>query len=330
MLRTVAQALADESGQLVIELHAALQEMDPARWNAGEADSLRVRIDSIADRLYALTEAPWAQHEESTDLRTRLQSVREALATMPAADGSFASAKSAWMAFRRELVPRYEAARRALSTYAVHVPSLRPTNYRRSFFHALMGTITLGILYALPDPTWGIAITGGFLVWAWTMETLRRTSPRLNRLLMKAFAPVAHPHETHRVNSASWYVTALFLLSLTRQPLICAIGVAVLGFGDPAAALVGRKLGRIKLMHGRTLEGSLAFFAIGALAAFGTALLFGPGLAWPALLGMSAAGAAAGSLAELSSLRIDDNLSVAIAASVAAALAGWALGVPFV
>ena len=196
MMRPVAQALADESGRLVIELHAALQEMDPARWNAGAAESLRARIEAIADRLYELTEAPWAQHEESTDLRARLQSVREALATMPSADGSFASARSAWMAFRRELVPRYEAARRALSTYAVHVPSLRPTNYRRSFFHVLMGTVTLAILYAIPDPTWGIAITGAFLVWAWTMETVRRTSPRLNALLMKAFAPVAHTSRT--------------------------------------------------------------------------------------------------------------------------------------
>ncbi len=329
MMRPVAQALADESGRLVIELHAALQEMDPARWNAGAAESLRARIEAIADRLYELTEAPWAQHEESTDLRARLQSVREALAAMPSADGSFASARSAWMAFRRELVPRYEAARRALSSYAVHVPSLRPTNYRRSFFHALMGTITLAILYAIPDPTWGIAITGAFLVWAWTMETVRRTSPKLNALLMKAFAPVAHPHETHRVNSASWYVTALFLLSLTRSPLICAIGVAVLGFGDPAAALVGRKLGRIKLMHGRTLEGSLAFFATGALVAFGVATLFAPAVPWTSLLIMAGAGGLAGSLAELTTLRIDDNLSVALAATAAAALAGWGLGVPF-
>ncbi len=327
-MRPVAQALADESGRLVGELHAALQEMDPARWNASAVEALRVRIEAIADGLHALTEAPWAQHEESDELRAQLESVREALRAVPAADGSFASARSAWMAFRRELVPRYEAARSALSTYAVHVPSLRPTNYRRSFFHALMGTITLAILYALPDPVWGIAITGAFVAWAWTMETLRRTSGRLNALLMKAFAPVAHPHETNRVNSASWYVTALFLLSLTRAPLPCAIGVAVLAFGDPAAALVGRRFGRVALAYGRTLEGSLAFFVAGGLLAFGVAMLFAPALAWPALLAMAGAGALAGCLAELSSLRIDDNLSVALAAAGAAALAGWALGVP--
>ncbi|MCB9596798.1 MAG: hypothetical protein H6719_29010 [Sandaracinaceae bacterium] len=326
----MAQALADESGRLVIELHAALQEMDPARWNASAVGSLRDRIEAIRDRLYGLTCEPWAQHADSDDLRTRLVSVSEALRAMPSADGSLGTARSAWMAFRRELVPRYEAARGALSSYAIHVPSLRPTNYRRSFFHALMGTTTLAILYALPDPVWGIAITGGFLVWAWTMETVRRSSRRLNALLMKAFGPVAHPHETNRVNSATWYVTALFLLSLSRSPLVCAIGVAVLGFGDPIAALVGRRFGRIKLVHGRTLEGTLAFFVAGGLIAFGAAWLFAPAVAWPRLLAMAGAGAAAGSLAELLSLRIDDNLSVALAATAAAAATGWALGVPFV
>lgn len=330
MMRPVAQALADESGRLVIELHGALQDLDPARWDASAASTLRTRIEAIADGIHALTEGEWTSEAASDALRARLVSVGEALRTVPAADGSFASAKSAWMAFRRELVPRYEAARAALSAYAVHVPSLRPTNHRRSFFHALMGTVTLAILYALPDPSWGIAITGAFLVWAWTMETVRRTSPRLNALLMKAFAPVAHPHETHRVNSASWYVTALFLLSLTRAPLVCAIGVAVLAFGDPLAALVGRRLGRIKLAHGRTLEGSLAFFVAGGLAGLAAAALFAPGLAWPAALAMAGAGALAGSLAELSSLRIDDNLSVALAASAAAAATGWLLGIPLV
>ena len=321
------QALADESGPLVIELHAALQEMDPVRWNEAAVSALRDRIRVIRDKLSGLTAAA-DPRDADDDLRVRLVSVGEALSTLPDEESSFATARARWMAFRRDLVPRYEAARASLSAYAIHVPSLRPTNYQRSFFHALMGTITLAILYALPDPTWGIAITGAFLVWAWTMEIMRRTRPKLNALLMKAFSHVAHPHETHRVNSATWYVCALFLLSLTRSPLVCAIGIAVLGFGDPAAALVGRRFGRVKLMHGRSLEGSVAFFVVGTLVATGMAWLFAPTVAVPLLLAISAVGAAAGALAELLSLRIDDNLSVAIVATFAAAVAAFLLGVP--
>ena len=321
----VAQALAQQSGRLVIELHAALQEMDPARWNAGAVTSLREKISAIREKLSGLTGASWP-HEGPSDLRVRLISVSEALHRIPDADGSLGSARASWMAFRRSLVPRYEAARSALRACEIHVPSLRPTNYRRSFFHALMATTTLGVLFVLPEPTYGIAITGVFLVWAWSMEWMRRTRPSLNRLLMSAFSHVAHPHETRRVNSATWYTTALFLLSLTRTPLICAIGIAVLGFGDPLAAIVGRKIGRVKLMHGRTLEGSVAFVLFGGLAGFLAALLFSP-LAWPVLGLMSVVGALFGAAAELLSLRIDDNLSVALAAAAGAAITGFALGV---
>ncbi len=317
----------NESGRLVVELHAALQDMDPARWNEAAVGALRLRIGAIREKLSGLTAASWSTPDGAPDLHTRLLSVSEALGTLPDEDSSFATARVRWMAFRRELVPRYEAARSALRGHEIHVPSLRPTNYRRSFFHALMATATLAILFALPDPTWGIALTSGFLVWAWTMETARRHHAGLNGLLMKAFSHVAHPHETRRVNSATWYVTALFVLSLTRSPLVCAIGVAVLGFGDPVAALVGRKLGRVKLMHGRTLEGSLGFFVAGALAAFLASWVFAPAVAWPLRLAMSCAGALAGALAELLSLRVDDNLSVAIAATLAAAGAALTLGV---
>ena len=323
----MAQAQANEGGLLVIELHAALQDMDPARWNEAAVGALRLRIAAIRERLSGLTAASWPRREGAADLRGRLASVGEALSRVPAEDGSFATARVGWMAFRQELVPRYEAARSALHRFEIHVPSLRPTNYQRSFFHALMATTTLGILYALPDPIWGIAVTGAFLVWAWTMETLRRTHAGLNGLLMKAFSHVAHPHETRRVNSATWYVTALFVISLTRSPLACAIGIAVLGFGDPVAAMIGRKFGRVKLMHGRTLEGSLGFFVAGGLAAFGAAVVFAPAVSWPLLLVMSFSGALAGATAEVLSLRIDDNLSVAITATVTAAAAALVLGV---
>lgn len=322
------ESLADESGRLVVELHAAIQEMDPARWNGAQASPLRDRLTEIRNRLYGLVDERWPA-EDPSDLRLHLREVGAALDSVPSEDGSFATAKAAWMAFRRQLVPRYEAARTALRNHAVHVPSLRPTNYTRSVFHAIMASTTIAILWALPDPAWGVAVVAPLFVWGWSMEWLRRSRPALNAKLMKLFGPVAHPHENERVNSATWYVTAIMLLSLTRSPLVCAIGIAALGFGDPAGALIGRRFGKVKLMHGRTLEGSLAFFVVGSLAAFGVSLMFAPTVAWPALLGVAAAGGAGGAFAELHSLRIDDNLSVPVVATVAAALMAFALGVPF-
>ncbi|MEC7519748.1 MAG: hypothetical protein VYE22_07780 [Myxococcota bacterium] len=319
------QALADESGRLVLELHRALSEIDPARWHAGAADAARLKLRAIEAKVAHLTSQSWP--EKSAALRVKLAEVGAALAErLPREDITAANARARWMAFRKSMTPSYEALQATLHQLEIHVPSLRPTNHRRSLFHVLNAAVCMGILYAVPDPAWAIAISGPLVLWAWTMEIGRRWSERWNAVLMRAFAPIAHPHEWRRVNSATWYLTAIFSLSLTQAPLPCAVGLAVLGVGDPIAAFVGRRWGRIPLVHGRTLEGTLAFFAAASLFGVGAAFLFAPGIALGAALAIACAAGAAGALAELLSLRVDDNLSIPLVASGAAALVTWGLG----
>ena len=84
-----------------------------------------------------------------------------------------------------------------------------------------------------------------------------------------------------------------------------------------AAAIIGRRYGRIKLVNGRTLEGTLTFVAVGTLVATPwLALVWGmdSGLA----LKLAFFGALAGGIAELFSRRVDDNLSIPVATAVAA------------
>jgi hypothetical protein len=82
---------------------------------------------------------------------------------------------------------------------------------------------------------------------------------------MRLFRPVAHSHEAHGVNSATWYATAWALLLVTTPAQAANVGVLALAFGDPVAGIVGRRLGRVKLLKGKTLEGSLAFLVATAL-----------------------------------------------------------------
>lgn len=320
------QALTDESGRLVIELHRALSEIDPARWHAGAADAARLKLRAIEQKVAHLTSLTWP--EKTAALRAKLAEAGAALAErLPHEDVTAANARAHWMAFRRSMTPSYEALQTTLRQLEIHVPSLRPTNHRRSFFHVLSALTCIGILYAVPEPAWAIGIAAPFVLWAWTMEVGRRWSERWNEILMKWFAPIAHPHEYRRVNSATWYLTAIFALSLTQAPLPCAVGLAVLGVGDPVAGFIGRRWGRLRLIHGRTLEGTLAFFASATVAGVAAAYAFLPSIGLGAALAIAAAGAVVGALAELLSLRVDDNLSIPLTASGAAALAAWAVGV---
>lgn len=204
-------------------------------------------------------------------------------------------------------------------------PAGRPVNVARSLFHVTSGIVALAMLRLLPGRAWIVGVAAAVAAAGWTMEAARRRS-RANVLLMRLFAPVAHPHERHRVNSSTWYVTALLALAIFAPLRAAEIGILVLALADPAAGIVGRRFGRTRLLAGRSLEGSLAFLAVGAAAAFAW-LSWLSALPRPAAIVLAVAGAAAGALAELASTRLDDNFTVPVAAAAAAAAAGIAIHV---
>lgn len=193
----------------------------------------------------------------------------------------------------------------------------RPANYKRSVFHLASGVFALLLLRLLPDRNWLIATSAAFVIAAWTMELSRRASPEINDRLMRVFRPIAHAHERHRVNSGTWYMTALLLLSLLAPLRAAEIGVVVLAVADPAAGVIGRRFGRTRLRAGRSLEGSLAFVAAGTLAAVAWLAVTSTS-PWPPRALVAFAGATAGALAEIGSTRLDDNFTIPVTVTAAA------------
>src|SRR5262249_20907078 len=150
-------------------------------------------------------------------------------------------ARTWWAAFLREVHPAYEGFVAALRTAALPAPSLRPTNYARNAFHVGSALTALVAIRFLPCRAWLLVVAVPSAAMCWTLETLRRVDPALNDRLMGFFRPVAHAHERYRVNSSTWYATALLGLAAFFPLPACAAAVTVLGLGDPAAALVGRR-----------------------------------------------------------------------------------------
>lgn len=200
----------------------------------------------------------------------------------------------------------------------------RAENFRRSLFHVASGLVALSLLRLLPDRAWLVGVSGALAGTAWTLEISRTRSRWLNDVLMRFFAPIAHPQERHRVNSSTWYMTALVGLALFAPLRAAEIAVVVLAFADPAAGFVGRRIGRTRIRAGRSLEGTLAFVVAGALAALAVLTAF-YALPLPAMLLLALAGAAAGAVAEVISTRLDDNFTIPVTVAIAAAVAGLAL-----
>jgi len=201
-----------------------------------------------------------------------------------------------------------------------HRPGSRPANHMRSFVHALSGVGAMLFIQHVLTPVTMVWVAAAFFVWAWSMEIGRRHLPAVNRVLMFVFGRIAHAHEAHRVNSATWYVTALLFLSVTASPMACSLAVIVLGVGDPAAAFVGRRWGRTRLASGRSLEGTLGFVAFAGLAALATLVVYYPYLGLAEIVALALVCAVAGALAELLTAGLDDNLVIPLAAAAGASL----------
>ncbi len=307
------------------QVREILLDADPLSWRAEREEQLRRRVREVVAYLRARTREPSAAEREDgappSQLRQRGHELLVAIERALPAE----STRSRWAAFVSEVHPEYEAFVNALGTGLAPAPTVRPTNYSRSAFHFASALVALSAILFLPPGRSLIYISTAFAIYAWSMEIGRRVYPGLNDRLMRMYGSVAHPHERYRVNSATWYATALILLAaFSARPAMIA-GVVVLGVADPIAAAIGRRFGKHKIRAGRSLEGTLAFFVSGTLAA-GFVLGVSGVVAWPHVAGIALLGGLVGALAELGSVRLDDNFTIPVAVGAVGTILAPLLG----
>lgn len=136
-------------------------------------------------------------------------------------------------------------------------------------------------------------------------EAVARRAPWVNRVLVRA-------EEQVRESAMIPYVIAVLLTVLTVPKRAALVGIYVLAVADPVAAVVGIRFGRRRFATNRSLEGSLAFFAVAVAIVTGV-------LGWHARASVAALAGAAGAVGALATLcealpvRIDDNLTIPLA-----------------
>ena len=320
--------MASDSRDWAVEVHSLLKQLDPSKWRPEFEQKVRTRIGEMRAALSKLLESMDSQGAFAS-VHAALTSAQQILRDkVPPVDLSGKAAKNAWNDFRKLLLDAYDDLSKSLEAWDIHVPSMRPTNYARNIFHVSWASLAALTLAVYPTHTVLMPIIVSIFTWAWTMEYLRRDSEKLNAALLKMLGWVAHPHERHRVNSATWYATALLILTVLGVFTPAMIGVVVLGVADPMAAVIGRRWGRTSLVNGRTLEGTAAFIVSGTIASGIAMVLAHPeisiGLSFTAAL----FGAIAGGLAELFSRRVDDNFTIPLSAAAGAAIVLAIAGVP--
>lgn len=177
----------------------------------------------------------------------------------------------------------------------------------RKLLHALIGAVTLAMTALFHRRGWAMVPPGLF--------TALNASPRL-----RAYVP-GLAEDAKEARGLWMFPLGVFLVCFlfwgpAHHGAVYA-GIAALAFGDPAAALVGTRWGQrryTRWAHGRSVEGSLAFFLAAGIATAAIAALC-PGGPSPVRAGVGCG--VIGAIAEALSPAGVDNLTIPILVAAA-------------
>lgn len=205
-----------------------------------------------------------------------------------------------------------------------HVPVISyAAEVRRKGLHLLALVIPVGILLLGREVALWVLVPVAVLALLgdWSRQRVAWAREILHRL----FAPLMRPEEIppfgERIvfNGATMMCVAAALCVALFSAGVAAIAVAMQQTGDAAAALVGRKLGRVRWPGSpKSVEGSVAFAVVAALTGWAFASAFGADVT----LVQIAAGAVVAALVEVLPIPVNDNLRVPLAAALAMAGVG--------
>ncbi len=170
----------------------------------------------------------------------------------------------------------------------------------RKLLHAAIGLLTLAMTTLFHDRGWALVPPAIFIA--------LNASPRL-REFVPGLAEGAREVRGLWLFPLGVCLTYIFFWDVAHRGAVLA-GIAALAVGDPAAALLGRRLGQrryVRWAYGRSLEGSLAFFLVAGAACAWIAYAI-PGGPTPLRAGVGCG--IAGAVAEAISPPGIDNLAI--------------------
>lgn len=180
----------------------------------------------------------------------------------------------------------------------------------RFLFHVATGLTLAYLVYFMGKEEGGLLIGSLFLVTV-LIEALRLMVPAINGVFMGLVGPMLKDVEMGRPTGVGYFLGGALTCLLLFDVEVTLASLAILSVGDPAAAAVGQRWGRIRIGK-KSLEGLAAFFV--ATMVSGMILRgFWPGLSMPVF----AIGALTGAVVECLPLKVDDNLILPLAAALA-------------
>ena len=181
---------------------------------------------------------------------------------------------------------------------------LEVSEFSRKIFHLLNMVIPLIHVYFIEDRMGMLIFLSLMLIFCFFIEVLRTRYFILHKFFKKYLHFMMRDSEKEgEITGATWvFAGSLFTIMLIPKPF-CIVALFFLAVGDTFAALVGMNYPFLKIGR-KTLSGSFACFITCCIIG----LLFSHSLNTSTII----FGAFIATLTELSSMKINDNLSIPI------------------
>jgi len=175
-----------------------------------------------------------------------------------------------------------------------------------------LASIAIPLAAVLVDKSLLVMILAAVSMCLLLADYLKLRNQGFKIFFLQAFGELLRRHERQGgiTGSTILVASAALTIFIYRQETAVA-ALLFLTLGDSMAALVGRRYGRIRLVCGRTLEGSLAAF-VSCLFASAVMLALAPRFGWSLSPVALLAGSAMATLAELVDMPLDDNFRIPI------------------
>ena len=177
----------------------------------------------------------------------------------------------------------------------------------RKLWHAI-GVLNLVIVYQAAPPTWALRLMAGLCVLGVALDLIRLRVDKFSAVVTRMFGHLMRDHERGDWAGSTYIlIGALLTIAIFPAP-VASLSLLFLALADPLASYFGIRFGTVPLVGAKTLQGTLAAFAICTVLA----LMFyaSRGLMVEHLLIAGLLSGFAGAMAELLPVgSLDDNLT---------------------
>ncbi|WP_127715869.1 diacylglycerol/polyprenol kinase family protein [Halobacteriovorax sp. HLS] len=201
--------------------------------------------------------------------------------------------------------------------------------FPRRFFHLSMGTGAGIIYYMFLTHQAAVSILGTAACLVYIVEQLRLNYPEhastfsiLTKYLLRA-------EEQLKESAGMPFVMGLLLTLLSFPKVVALTSIFTLAIADPMSAVIGIRFGKNRIVKGKSLEGSAAFFISTFLIIFGVfGFLFDNDMSLVTLLAIIVS--LVMTAFEMLPIKLDDNLTIPIVMGLITWFCTGFLGIPTV